>query len=158
MKRLVVDIGGNFTACFISREDRLLQTKALTSHQNPAPGFNEPLDNACTQPGVDRQTLLSGVDSVLGATTLGTKARIERIGPRVGLIIIHGFESTVQFFRCRGSGEDVPQEEIKDMSRAKRPKRGCLSPRSAGSNSGWFIAARYCWTWTRTRRGWQFVN
>lgn len=122
MKRIAVDIGGTFTDCFVCWEDSFLQTKALTSHQNLAMGFNEALDTACEQLAVTREQLLAQVDSVRYATTLGTNALIERSGPRVGLIITHGFESTVPISRGRGYAEGLPLNEIKDLSRAKRPQ------------------------------------
>jgi len=121
MKRVAVDIGGTFTDCFVCWEDSFLQTKALTSHQNLALGFNEALDSACEQLDVSREQLLAEVDSVRYATTLGTNALIERTGPRVGLIITHGFESTVPISRGRGYAEGLPMDQIKDLSRAKRP-------------------------------------
>jgi N-methylhydantoinase A len=122
MKRVAVDIGGTFTDCFVCWEDRFAQTKALTSHQNLALGFNEALDNACDQLQVNRQQLLSDVDSVRYATTLGTNALIERSGPRVGLLITHGFESTVPISRGRGYAEGLPLKQAQDLSRAKRPE------------------------------------
>lgn len=122
MKRVAVDIGGTFTDCFVCWEGRFLQTKALTSHQNLAQGFNEALDTACEQLEVSREGLLSDVDSVRYATTLGTNALIERSGPRVGLIITNGFESSVPLSRGRGYGEGLPPEQSKDLSRAKRPE------------------------------------
>ena len=103
MKRIAVDIGGTFTDCFVCWDERFLQTKALTNHQNLALGFNEAIDNACRQLEVSRTDLLSDVDSVRYATTLGTNALIERNGPKVGLLITHGFESTVPLSRGRGS-------------------------------------------------------
>lgn len=121
MKRVAVDIGGTFTDCFVCWGEQILQTKALTSHQNLAIGFNEAVDDACVQLSISRQELLTGVDSVRYATTLGTNALIERNGPRVGLLISTGFESTVPISRGRGYLEGLPAHQIQDMSRAKRP-------------------------------------
>ena len=121
MKRVAVDIGGTFTDCFVCWEDRFIETKALTSHQNLALGFNEAIDNACDQLKVSRENLLAQVDSVRYATTLGTNALIERSGPRVGLLITQGFESTVPISRGRGYAEGMADEEVKDLSRATRP-------------------------------------
>ncbi|WNC74189.1 hydantoinase/oxoprolinase family protein [Thalassotalea psychrophila] len=121
MKRIAVDIGGTFTDCFICWEDKFLQTKALTSHQNLALGFNEAIDNACAELEISRQKLLAEVDSVRYATTLGTNALIERNGPRVGLLTTFGFDSTVPLSRGRGYSEGLPDEEAKDLSRATRP-------------------------------------
>ena len=122
MKRIAVDIGGTFTDCFVCWENRFIQTKALTSHQNLALGFNETIDSACEQLSIDRQELLGGVDSVRYATTLGTNALIERSGPRLGLLITSGFESTIPLSRGKGYAEGLPYEQIRDLSRAQRPE------------------------------------
>lgn len=122
MKRVSVDIGGTFTDCFVVWDDRLLQTKATTTHHNLALGFNEALDLACTELGLTREKLLSEVDSVRYATTLGTNVLIERTGPRIGLLITEGFESTVPLSRGRGYAEGLTLEEAMDLSRGTRPE------------------------------------
>jgi N-methylhydantoinase A len=121
MKRVAVDIGGTFTDCFVCWAEQFIQTKALTTHQNLAVGFNEAIDHACDQLQVSRKTLLAEVDSVRYATTLGTNALIERTGPRVGLLVTQGFESTVPIARGRGYAEGLADEEVRDLSRATRP-------------------------------------
>jgi N-methylhydantoinase A len=121
MKRVAVDIGGTFTDCFVCWEDQFVETKALTSHQNLALGFNEAIDSACEELSISRRELLAGVDSVRYATTLGTNALIERNGPRVGLLTTAGFESVVPLSRGRGYAEGLPDEEVRDLTRAKRP-------------------------------------
>ena len=95
MKRISVDIGGTFTDCFFVWNDKHIEAKALTTHHNLALGFNEALDLACSRADLDREEVLSGVDSVRYATTLGTNALIERKGPRVGALVTHGFEDTI---------------------------------------------------------------
>lgn len=121
MKRVAVDIGGTFTDCFVCWDDRFLQAKALTTHQNLALGFNEALDSACNMLGLARSRVLSEVDSVRYATTLGTNALIERKGPRVGLLTTHGFESTVPISRGRGYAEGLAKDQVRDLPRAQRP-------------------------------------
>jgi N-methylhydantoinase A len=121
MNRIAVDIGGTFTDCFTVWDGRQLQSKALTTHHNLAVGFNEAVDKACDQLGIDRRTLLGGIDSVRYATTLGTNALIECSGPRVGLLITEGFESTVAISRGRGYAEGLPLEKAMDLPRATRP-------------------------------------
>ncbi|MFC5430889.1 hydantoinase/oxoprolinase family protein [Paraburkholderia denitrificans] len=122
MKRIAVDIGGTFTDCFVCWGGRFIQSKALTTHQNLALGFNEALDEACAELNVDRRTVLSEVDSVRYATTLGTNALIERSGPRVGLLITQGFDSTVPLSRGRGYADGLPYSEARDLTRARRPE------------------------------------
>ncbi len=121
MKRVSVDIGGTFTDCFVAWGERYVQAKALTTHHNLALGFNAAIDIAIEHLSIDKHSLLSQVDSVRYATTLGTNALIERKGPRIGLLITEGFGSTVPCSRGRGHGEGLSYEEKHDVPRAQRP-------------------------------------
>jgi N-methylhydantoinase A len=121
MKRVSVDIGGTFTDCFVVWNEQYAEGKALTTHHNLALGFNESLADACKQLEVDAPTLLSEVDSVRYATTLGTNALIERKGPRVGLLVTAGFKHTIPLSRARGYGEGLPENEQMDIPNARRP-------------------------------------
>jgi N-methylhydantoinase A len=122
MKRVSVDIGGTFTDCFVAWDGRYVEGKALTTHHNLALGFNESLADACKQLDVDARKLLSDVDSVRYATTLGTNALIERKGPRVGLLVTAGFKHTIPLSRARGYGEGLPESEQMDIPNARRPE------------------------------------
>lgn len=122
MERVSVDIGGTFTDCFVAYEGRNVQGKALTTHNNLALGFNESLAIACEELGIKVDELLSRVDSVRYATTLGTNALIERKGPRIGLLVTTGFKSTIPLSRARGYGEGLSEEEQMDIPNAKRPE------------------------------------
>ncbi len=128
MKRISVDIGGTFTDCFFVWDDMYIDAKALTTHHNFALGFNEALDLACKRAGLDRSTVLSEVDSVRYATTLGTNALIERKGPKVAAIVTHGFEDTIPLSRGRGYGEGLDYAMQQNLPAAERPEP--LVPRS----------------------------
>lgn len=121
MKRISVDIGGTFTDCFVAWDDQYVGAKALTTHHNLAQGFNDALEVALEDLGVDRRTLLSSVDSVRYSTTLGTNALIERKGPRIGLLTTEGFNSSIPLSRGRGYGEGLPHEKQRDLANAVRP-------------------------------------
>lgn len=122
MNRIAVDIGGTFTDCVVAHGGRVVQSKALTTHFNLALGFNEAVDAACEELGVEPRMLYAAVDSIRYATTLGTNAIIERTGPKLGLLITHGFEGTVALSRGRGYGEGLDAEAIRDLSNADRPE------------------------------------
>ena len=122
LKRVSVDIGGTFTDCFVVWNDRLVSGKALTTHHNLALGFNDALTNACNELGEDVRSVLSAVDSVRYATTLGTNALIERKGPRIGALVTAGFRSTIPLSRARGYGEGLDQEKQIDIANADRPE------------------------------------
>jgi N-methylhydantoinase A len=121
MKRISVDIGGTFTDCFFVWDEQYVAAKALTTHHNLALGFNEALDLACKRAGLDRDQVLSKVDSVRYATTLGTNALIEGKGPRVAAIVTHGFEDTIPLSRGRGYGEGLDTSMQQNLPAAERP-------------------------------------
>jgi N-methylhydantoinase A len=122
MKRVSVDIGGTFTDCFVVWDQQYIEGKALTTHHNLALGFNEALADACKQLQLDASTLLSEVDSVRYATTLGTNALIERKGPRIGVLVTTGFKSTIPLSRARGYGEGLAESAQMDIPNARRPQ------------------------------------
>src|SRR5258708_6349406 len=101
MKRVSVDIGGTFTDCFVAWDNRYIEGKALTTHQNLALGFNEALTDACGQHKVDAPPLLSHVDSARCAPTLGTNALITRKPPRSRVLVATGYKSTIPVARAR---------------------------------------------------------
>src|SRR5258708_11521893 len=122
MKRIAVDIGGTFTDCFFVWDDRYIQSKALTTHHNLSVGFREALEGACESIGLDAQTVLSQIDSVRYATTLGTNALIERKGPKVALLVTAGYEGCVPLSRGRGYGEGLDGMEQSNLPAADRPE------------------------------------
>ena len=103
MRRVSVDIGGTFTDCFMAWDNKYIEFKALTTHQNLALGFNEALKNACDDLNLKEHDLLSEVDSVRYATTLGTNALIQRKGPRLSMLTTMGFRSSVPLARAKGA-------------------------------------------------------
>ncbi|PPE73231.1 hydantoinase [Solimonas fluminis] len=121
MKRVSVDIGGTFTDCFVAWGDRYIESKALTTHHNLALGFNEALSNACRELCITERDLLSQLDSVRYATTLGTNALIERKGPRVALLTTAGFRSSVPLARAKGYGVGLDHKRQMDVPNAQRP-------------------------------------
>ena len=121
MKRISVDIGGTFTDCFFAWDSNYIQAKALTTHHNLSQGFNEALDQACAKLGLERHHVLTQIDSVRYATTLGTNALIERKGPQVGAIVTAGFEATIPLSRGRGYGEGLDELARNDLSSGTRP-------------------------------------
>ena len=121
MKRVSVDIGGTFTDCFVVWDGRYVETKALTTRHNLALGFNDALDQACEQLTLTRSGLLSQIDSVRYATTLGTNALIERKGPKIGFLTTAGFKAVITIGRGRSYAEGLPIEKQRDVPQADRP-------------------------------------
>lgn len=132
MRRVSVDIGGTFTDCFLVWDGKYVEAKALTTHQNLALGFMEALEKAYGCLDLGLETVLSKVDSVRYATTLGTNALIQRKGPKVGLLVTAGFESTVPLSRGRGYGEGLDFLRQADLPAADRPEPLVPMPMIAG--------------------------
>lgn len=122
MKQVSVDIGGTFTDCFLVWDDMLIETKALTTHHHLALGFMDALEQACAELGKTIREVLSQLDSVRYATTLGTNALIERKGPKIGLFTTAGYESQVPLSRGRGYGDGLIPEEQADLPAGQRPE------------------------------------
>ncbi|HHY20939.1 MAG TPA: hydantoinase/oxoprolinase family protein [Bacilli bacterium] len=122
MKQVSVDIGGTFTDCFLVWDDIYLETKALTTHHNLALGFMDALEQACKELGKDIRTVLSQLESVRYATTLGTNTLIERKGPKIGLLTTAGYESQVPLSRGRGYGDGLTPQEQQDLPAGRRPE------------------------------------
>lgn len=127
MRRVSVDIGGTFTDCFVVWDGKYIEAKALTTHHNLALGFNEALGKACKVLELTLEQILSAVDSVRYATTLGTNALIEHKGPKIGMLVTAGFEATVPLSRARGYGEGLDNLGQQDMPNAQRPDPLVLS-------------------------------
>ncbi|SEJ38817.1 N-methylhydantoinase A [Azotobacter beijerinckii] len=121
MRRVSVDIGGTFTDCFVVWDGKYIEAKALTTHHNLALGFNEALSKAYHDLGLELEEILSQVDSVRYATTLGTNALIEHKGPKIGMLVTAGYEATVPLSRARGYGEGLDNLGQQDMPNAQRP-------------------------------------
>jgi len=132
MKRIAVDIGGTFTDCFMVWDKHQIESKALTTHHNLALGFHEALQVGCAKLNLEVLDVLSQVDSVRYATTLGTNALIERKGPKVALLVTAGFESTVPLSRGRGYGEGLDMRARQDLPGACRPEALVPIPMIAG--------------------------
>lgn len=122
MKQVSVDIGGTFTDCFLVWDNTLIETKALTTHHNLALGFMDALEQACAELGRTIREVLSELDSVRYATTLGTNTLIERKGPKIGLLTTAGYESQVPLSRGRGYGDGLIPEEQQDLPAGQRPE------------------------------------
>ncbi|RLA59685.1 MAG: hydantoinase/oxoprolinase family protein [Gammaproteobacteria bacterium] len=121
MRRVSVDIGGTFTDCFLVFDNKRAEGKALTTHHNLASGFMASLEDVCGQIGATVEEVLSTVDAVRYATTLGTNALIERKGPDVGLLTTSGYEFSVPLMRARGYGDGLSSAEQQDLAGADRP-------------------------------------
>ncbi|TDU33280.1 N-methylhydantoinase A, partial [Panacagrimonas perspica] len=76
--------------------------------------------------------VLSEVDSVRYATTLGTNALIQRKGPKVALLVSAGYESSVPLSRGRGYGEGLDFRAQQDLPGACRPDALVPIPMIAG--------------------------
>nr|MDA8398204.1 hydantoinase/oxoprolinase family protein [Actinomycetota bacterium] len=121
MRQVSVDIGGTFTDCFLIYDGAYVEAKSLTTHHNLASGFMDALSQACAQVNLEVERVLSEVDAVRYATTLGTNALIERSGPEVAILTTAGFESTVPLMRARGYGDGLTEAAQADLPAATRP-------------------------------------
>jgi N-methylhydantoinase A len=90
--RLAVDIGGTFTDLVLSRSDRTLSKKLLTTHDHPDAAVIEGTRQILAEANVPASQL----DLVIHGTTLATNALIERKGARTALLTTRGFRDSLE--------------------------------------------------------------
>lgn len=123
--RIAVDIGGTFTDCVIvgDRGTRL-NTKALTTSDDPVRGVFDCLALASDRLAMSLWEILAATHTFVHGTTVGTNALVERRGARTGLLMTKGHEETFQIGRVRQKVAGLSEREkthITHLSKAEPP-------------------------------------
>jgi N-methylhydantoinase A len=116
-----VDIGGTFTDAFVMDAERFATGKSQTTPHDLSLGFVAAVGEALERLGVDAGDAFRRAAHVTYATTVGTNALIERVGPRVGLITTRGQEDTLHLGRSRSWADGLAEADQLDRTRAHRP-------------------------------------
>lgn len=88
-----IDTGGTFTDAFVVRDGEPRAVKVPTTPHDLAVCFQEVVEKAAAELGLDVPTLLRETRCVRYATTVGTNTVIQRTGPRLGLLVAPGAEA-----------------------------------------------------------------
>ncbi|TAK36758.1 MAG: hydantoinase/oxoprolinase family protein [Chloroflexota bacterium] len=116
-----IDIGGTFTDCYVTRDERAVSSKVPTTRYNLSVGFNQVIANCAKQLDIPLEDLLTETDIIRYATTLAMNALIERKGPKLALITTAGFEDTIYIGRGAQQHDGLPIEGKRAAAHYERP-------------------------------------
>lgn len=94
MYTIDIDVGGTFTDGFFTRGDETRQRKVHTTPHDLTVGIGECISAGAEAFGLSSTELLRETGVIRLSTTIGTNAIIQRRGPRIGLLVTAGAEST----------------------------------------------------------------
>src|SRR5262245_26062390 len=117
-----IDIGGTFTDCFVSLDDRRVWCKTRTTAFHLSGGMNEAIAEAAGRLGVGVDALLAETGIIRYSTTLAMNRLIERTGPRLGLLVTAGFEDTTLIGRGTQWADGIPVKHQRNIARISRPE------------------------------------
>jgi N-methylhydantoinase A len=100
-----IDVGGTHTDAIVVRGDDVIRAKAFTTEEDYSRGVQDALAIAAEEAGMSVETLLSGTEAFVNATTLVTNAVTELKGGRVGVLVTRGFRDVFRI--ARGPRQNV---------------------------------------------------
>jgi N-methylhydantoinase A len=123
--RIAVDIGGTFTDCVVIGDaGTRINTKALTTTDDPARGVIDAVQLVADQLGTSLEEVVSSTSSFVHGTTVGTNALVTRRGAETGLLMTSGHEETITIGRVRQKVAGLSEREkihITHLSKADPP-------------------------------------
>ena len=90
-----IDTGGSFTDGFITAGEKVEQIKVETTPHDLTVCFLNCITEGASKLGITTQELLSKTSVIRYSTTIGTNCLLQRIGPKLGLIVTEGFTNTL---------------------------------------------------------------
>ncbi len=95
-----VDVGGTFTDLFLgSSEDRVETAKTLSTPEDPSVGVLAGLRRLATNGGLDLETFVGRIGTIVHGTTVTTNAVLTRGGARTGLVTTRGVRDALEMRR-----------------------------------------------------------
>jgi len=116
-----LDIGGTFTDCYMSYDDKYVMAKSPTTRYDVSVGVMKALADAGSQLNLTVEELLSRCSSVRYSTTISLNCLIERTGPKLGLITTAGSEDVTIIGRCRSWADGRQADEIRNKADVHKP-------------------------------------
>ncbi len=90
-----IDTGGSFTDGFLTAGDRTEQVKVDTTPHDLTVCFLNCIEEGANRLGISVEELLSQTRVIRYSTTIGTNCLLQRIGPKLGLIVTEGSTDTL---------------------------------------------------------------
>jgi N-methylhydantoinase A len=127
--RIAVDVGGTFTDC-VTLGDRgtRIDTKALTTPDDPSRGVFDCLLLAAADAGVSLEELVGRTRAFVHGTTVGTNALVERRGARTGLLMTRGHEETLLIGRVRQKVSGLSERDKSHVTHLRKAHPPIVHP------------------------------
>ena len=90
-----IDTGGSFTDGFLTAGDKVEQIKVETTPHDLTVCFLNCITEGANKLGISVEELLSKTAVIRYSTTIGTNCLLQKIGPKLGLIVTEGFTDTL---------------------------------------------------------------
>ena len=90
-----IDTGGSFTDGFLTAGDKVEQIKVETTPHDLTVCFLNCITEGANKLGISVGELLSKTAVIRYSTTIGTNCLLQKIGPKLGLIVTEGFTDTL---------------------------------------------------------------
>ncbi|MES2492127.1 MAG: hydantoinase/oxoprolinase family protein [Pseudomonadota bacterium] len=118
-----VDVGGTHTDLIMSTPDRLVRSKAFTTHGNYSEGILRAIDLAAAQIDMTAQEVLPRCRAFVNGSTIVTNAITELRGAKVGVLITRGFKDT---FRLAGGARTQDYDDHLQIPPPEVVERDCV--------------------------------
>ena len=90
-----IDVGGTFTDLVLTLDGERLIAKCPTTPHDLSIGFVNAIEAGADKLGLSVEELLPKIDIIRYSTTVALNRLLQRIGPRIGLLMTEGHEDTI---------------------------------------------------------------
>lgn len=118
-----VDVGGTHTDLIMSTPDRLIRSKAFTTHGNYSEGILHAIGLAAAQINKTTEDVLPRCRAFVNGSTIVTNAITELRGAKVGVLITRGFRDT---FRLAGGARTQDYDDHLQVPPPEVVTRDCV--------------------------------
>lgn len=120
---LGVDVGGTHTDLILAAPDRLVRSKAFTTHGNYSEGIFNALEIAAAELDLKTDDVLPRCRAFVNGSTIVTNAITELHGAKVGVLITRGFRDT---FRLAGGARTAEFDDHLQVPPPNVVDRDCI--------------------------------
>ncbi len=122
MKSIDIDIGGTFTDCYVSWDDRSVLKKSPTTPYDLSVGLLHTIKEASKELQVPFEELIAQIDTFRYSTTVAMNRLIERKGPKLGLITTEGFEDVIFVGKASQWQDGMTLKYRRNLAEARKPE------------------------------------
>jgi len=122
MKSVDLDIGGTFTDCFVTWDEKTVIKKTPTTSYDLSVGLINVLKEVVHDIDISLRDLVSQADVFRYSTTVAMNKLIERQGPNLSLIVTEGFEDITMIGKGGQWSDGMNTKYNRNLAKVKKPK------------------------------------